>query len=202
MMGKYRRLMAVFGLCALFLVGCGEGKVPDIIETPSVAVSKEGEITVWQVGLFDKADYVLSELQAMASEEAGQFNSSVNKTAAVTVEQVEALEDGSGRVVVSYRFDNWESASDFLQEMFFVGTVADAVQQGRTTGLELESTKDGAVFTEEQLQQTQGHVFITDMKGNVYCPGKVTHMSKGASVNADGSINTAVVEGAVCILYQ
>lgn len=202
MMIKYGKLAAALCLCALFLVGCGGVKVPDIVDTPSVAVDKEGAVTVWQVGLFDKTDYVLSELQAMASEEAGQYNTSVGKSAAVAVEKVEALEDGSGKVVVTYRFDGWESASEFLQEVFFTGTVADAVQQGRTSGVDMENIKDGADFSEESLQQAEGFVLITDMKGNVYCPGKVTHMSKGASLNSDGSINTLGVEGIACILYQ
>ena len=85
MMIKYGKLAAALCLCALFLVGCGGVKVPDIVDTPSVAVDKEGAVTVWQVGLFDKTDYVLSELQAMASAEAGQYNSSVGKSAAVAV---------------------------------------------------------------------------------------------------------------------
>ena len=64
MMRKYGRLAAALCLCIVFLSGCGEAKVPDIVDTPSVAVSKVGEVPVWQVGLFDKAAYVLSVLQA------------------------------------------------------------------------------------------------------------------------------------------
>ena len=123
MMRKYGRLAAALCLCIVFLSGCGEAKVPDIVDTPSVAVSKEGEVTVWQVGLFDKADYVLSELQAMATQEAAQFNSASGREAAVTVDKVEALEDGSGKVVVAYRFDGWESAVGFLEEELYFGTV-------------------------------------------------------------------------------
>ena len=43
-------------------------------------------------------NYVLSELQAMATQEAAQFNSASGREAAVTVDKVEALEDGSGKV--------------------------------------------------------------------------------------------------------
>lgn len=202
MMKKYGRLAAVLVLCMAFLAGCGVAKVPDIVDTPSVAVSKEGEVTVWQVGLFDKTDYILSELQAMASEEAGRFNSSSGKASAVTVEKVEALEDGSGKVVVAYRFDGWESASAFLEEEIFFAAAADAVLDGRTAGMSLKGVKDSAPFSEEQLKQATGTVLITDIKGNVYCPGKVICISEGADVNSDGSINTAGTEGPVCILYQ
>ncbi|MCI9219395.1 MAG: hypothetical protein HFH94_06610 [Lachnospiraceae bacterium] len=202
MMGKYGKLMAVICLCTLLLAGCGVAKVPDTVDKPSVAVNKEGEVTVWQVGLFDKAEYVLSELQAMATEEAGRFNSSVGKSAAVAVENVEALEDGSGKVVVAYRFDGWESASDFLEENLFFGGAADAALKGRTAGMAVKSVKDGSELSEDMLRTAEGSVLITDMKGNIYCPGKVTHISEGLTVNPDGSIDTSAAEGTVCILYQ
>ncbi len=203
MMRKYGRLAAALCLCIVFLSGCGEAKVPDIVDTPSVAVSKEGEVTVWQVGLFDKADYVLSELQAMATQEAAQFNSASGKASAVAVDKVEALEDGSGKVVVAYRFDGWESASGFLQEDFFSGTVAEAVTGGHIAGVAMKSVKDNTPFSEEQLgQTTDGYVVVTDIKANIYCPGKVSHISQGASVNSDGSIDTSGAEGPVCILYR
>lgn len=203
MMRKYGRLMAALCLCIAFLSGCGEAKVPEIVDTPSVAVSKEGEVTVWQVGLFDKADYVLSELQTMATQEAAQFNSDSGKASAVTVDKVEALEGGSGKVVVAYRFDGWESASAFLEEELFFGTASEAALAGRTAGMTLESVKDGAPYSEEQLgQNADEKVVITDIKANIYCPGKVTHITPGASVNSDGSIDTSGVEGAVCILYR
>lgn len=203
MMRKYGRLAVALCLCIVFLSGCGEAKVPDIVDTPSVAVSKEGEVTVWQVGLFDKADYVLSELQAMATQEAAQFNSASGREAAVTVDKVEALEDGSGKVVVAYRFDGWESAAGFLEEELYFGTASQAAQEGRTAGMALEGVKDGAPYSEEQLRQdADGNVVITGIKANIYCPGKVTHVSPGATVNPDGSIDTSGTEGPVCILYR
>ena len=57
------RIAAAICLCLILLTSCGVAKVPEVVDTPSVAVSKEGEVTVWQVGLFDRTDYVVSELQ-------------------------------------------------------------------------------------------------------------------------------------------
>ena len=197
------RIAAVICLCLIFLTGCGVAKVPDVVDTPSVAVSKEGEVTVWQVGLFDRSDYILSELQSMAVEEAGRFNSAQGKEAAVAVEKVEALEDGSGKVVVAYRFDGWESCTAFLEEELFYGTVADARFRNLAEGISLKSVKDGTPLSEEQLaQEADGHVIITDMKANVYCPGKVTYISDGAEVNQDGSIDTSGADGTVYIVFN
>ena len=202
-MRKYGRLAAILCLCVVFLAGCGVAKVPDIVDTPSVAVDKEGGVTVWQVGVFDHTDYVLSELQDMAREEAARFNSTSGKSDAVAVEKVEALEDGSGKVVVAYRFAGWESAASFLGEEIYFGTASGAAGEGRMDGAALKSVKDNAPLSEEQVKQDTGSsVLITDIRGNVYCPGKVTYISEGASVNSDGSINTSGAEGTVCILYQ
>ena len=198
---QYGRLAAILSLCLLCLAGCGEAKVPEIVESPSVAVDKGGEVSVWQIGVFDKTDYVLAELQDMAVKEAAQFNSSSGSDAAVAVEKVEALE--GGKVVVAYRFDGWESCSAFLEEDLFYGTVADAVTKGIDRGAALKSVKDDSPFSQEQLlSEADKRLIITDMKANIYCPGKVTHISQGASVNEDGSIDTTGVEGTACIMLQ
>ena len=40
------------------------------------------------------------------------------------------------------------------------------------------------------------------MKANIYCPGKVTYISEGAVVNADGSVSSFEAEGPVYILLK
>ena len=209
-MKRFGKLMAFLCLCAVLLPGCGQAgaKVPDVVDTPSIAVDGEGGVTLWQVGLFDRADYVVSELQTMAVEEAARFNTGMGKEAAVAVEKVEALEDGSGKVVVTYQFDGWQSCTEFMksqfvEEQFFCGTVGEAFTRGYGTGAAVKSVKDGSVLTEEQLRtDTENRLVITDMKVNVYCPGKVNYISEGAEVNEDGSVNTSSAEGTVYILYK
>lgn len=201
--GQVGRLAAALCLCLALLAGCGEAKVPDVVDAPSVSVGKEGDVTVWQIGVFDREDYVLSELRAMAVEEAGRFNSARQKDAAVAVEKVEALEDGSNKVVVQYRFDGWDSCTAYLEEELFCGTVSEAALRGLGTGVTMKSVKDGAPLSEEELMQaTDSYLIVTAMKANVYCPGKVTHISDGAAVNSDGSIDTSGAEGRTYILYK
>ncbi len=197
------RIAAAICLCLILLTSCGVAKVPEVVDTPSVAVSKEGEVTVWQVGLFDRTDYVVSELRTMAVEEAGRFNSARNQEAAVAVEKVEALEDGNGKVVVAYRFDGWESCTEYLEEELFYGTVAEGLQRGMDSSVSMKSVKDGAPLSGEQLaQEADSYVIITDMKANVYCPGKVSYISDGLAVNQDGSIDTSGADGKVYILFK
>lgn len=202
-MGKLKSAAALLCLCFVFLTGCGEAKAPDGIDTPTVLVNKKGQITVWQVGEFDRADYILSELKDMAVAEAAQFNIAMQKNAAVAVESVEALPDGSGRVMVVYKFDGWESCGEFLEEDLFFGTVKEAVLKGFDTNVSMKSAKDGAIFTGEQLKQSgDKYLVITDIKANIYCSGKVAYISGDAVLNEDGSVDTSGVEGFAYILLK
>ena len=192
-------------LCILFLAGCGEARVPDVVEAPTVAVSREGEIRVWQVGDFDKSYYNVAELNNMASEEAKDYNATLGREA-VAVEKTEALE-GSGKVVVSYRFDGWESCGAFCESSIFYGTMKEAVQSGFYSNdavkeLVMKNVKDGTAYDGEISQETDSCLIVTDMKANIYCPGKVTYISEGAVVNADGSVSSFEAEGPVYILLK
>ncbi len=188
--------------CIVFLAGCGEAKVPDVVTVPTVAVSKEGEVRVWQVGEFDKSYYNLAELGNMASQEAQDYNSAAGKEA-VTVEKTESVEDGSGKVVVCYKFDNWESCSGFGENTLFYGTVKEAAVNGFHTDAAMKSVKDGSVLDAGFQGQSDGdYLLVTDIKADIYCPGKVAYISEGAVVNGDGSISSSEAEGFVYILLE
>ena len=157
--------------------------MPDTIEAPTILVEKKGRITLWQVGEFSRDDYILSELQTFAQEETAQFNLSRGVDGAVTLESVEMQEDSS-LAVVKYQFDGWESCTRFCGEVFFFGTVKEAVRQGFSAGVALTGVKDGAQVPESQLAQwTDRSLVVTDMKANIYCSGTVTHVSSGAVLN-------------------
>lgn len=198
-------LAAVCCLLTVALAGCGSVKVPDVIEAPTVSVSNKGQISVWLVGDFGKDYYDLSELTAMAAEEAAEFNASVGNEGreAVTLEKVETLPDNESKVVVSYRFDGWESYTAFNEETLFYGTVGEAIQEGFDTKIVLRNVEDNTLIAGEQFRQaSEKHVIITDVKADIYCPGKVTYVSGGAVLNADGSVDTAQAEGTVYILLK
>lgn len=202
-MGKSRRLAAFLFLCVLFLAGCGNAKVPDSIEASTIAVGKKGEIRLWQVGEFDHEDYLVEELRAMAVEEAARFNLARQEDRAAAVEKVEVLE--GGRVIVEYRFERWESCTDFLDETVFYGTLKEAQQNGYDTRIvmELKSVKDGSLPEEGALEGWMSRfLVITDIKADVYCPGKVVYISDGAVLNEDGSVDTSGVEGVAYILLK
>lgn len=190
-------------LCAMILTGCGAAKVPDIIEAPTLSLSKEGEVAFWLVGDFDKEYYSISELTSMAVDEAAQFRADRKNENAVVVDKVEAMQNNSSRVVVSYRFDSCENCGEFLGNEIFFGTVGEAIQRGYSMDVIMRSVSDSTLFTEAQLKQAADkYLVITDIKANIYCPRSVTHISNDALLNEDGSVNPSMAEGPVYILLK
>lgn len=202
-MGKFGKLAAAVGLSACFLAGCGAVMMPDTVDTPTLSIDKAGQIRLWLVGEFDKTYYELEELEEMAAEEARQYNMSKGVESAVSVEGARLLDSESGKVVLEYRFDGWESCTDFTKDEIFYGTVGEAVSRGFGMNVTMRSVKDNALFTEEQLRQSADRrLIIVGLAADIYCPGKVICVSEGAALNEDGSIASGETEGSLYILLQ
>lgn len=200
-MKRCSRLAAVICLCALGLTGCKEADVPGV---STVYVSRKGQISACFVEDFTEDYYSLAELTEMAVTEAAEYNAATQgKKAAVKLEKVELLPDDSSKIMVSYRFDGWESYTVFNQETLFYGTVGEAVAEGFGVDVILKSVADGSLYAGDQLgRATDRYVIITDVKADICCPGKVTHISEDATVNEDGSVDTSGTKGVVYILMK
>lgn len=209
-MKKVRRHAAVVCLTMVLLAGCDSAKMPEVVDSTTVSVEEDGRIRYWLVGEFDKDYYEISELNEMAVGEAQQFNAerksatgSTENTYPVIVEKVETAQTNEGLVVVHYRFDGWQSYSDFNEEDLFYGTIGEAVAEGYNVEIQLNSVKEDSPLTGENVKNaTDRYVIITNVKADVYCPGKVTHISEGAVLNADGSVDTTGTDGQVYILIK
>ncbi len=198
-MRKIAKSAVILSLFAIMFSGCGRTAVPDDIQKTTLTVNGSGAVTVFLVGEFDKSYYDLSELTAMVQEEAAEFDGK----GTVTVEGVDAAQDGSGRVVVSYRFDGSDSYQEFMGDRLFYGTVSDAVAQGYCKGVTLQSVEDGSRLTEQDFSDGEKrHLIITDASAVVCCPEKVTHISEGALLNRDGSVDTSQAKSPVYILLR
>lgn len=195
------RVAAVVCFCFFSLAGCNGTDVPG---ASAVSVGRKGQISAWFVEEFEEDYYSLAELTEMAEREAAVHNAGIRgKKAAVRVEKVELLPGDVGKIGVSYWFDSWESYTDFNEQILFYGTVGEAVRESFDLGPVLKSVKDGSLSAGDQLSRaTDKYVIITDVKADIYCPREVTHISDGASVNEDGSIDTSGAEGTVYIVMK
>ena len=205
-MNMHRKcVMGACVLTGLLLAGCGQAKVPEAVDTTSLAVSDKGTVTSYLVDVFDKDYYVLSELKTMVLEEAAEYNTAhqSGESALVTVEKVEPVESGGGKVIVVQSFDSAETFADYNDSVLFYGTVADAVKAGYNLTGKLQSVKDGSELSGDLITENlQSHLLITDYKAKLYCPDKVTHISENAVYCDDGSVDGLAAEGTVIILMK
>lgn len=209
-MKKGRIFAAVLCLVAAVLAGCGQTKAPETITDTTLVVERNGSLTYYLVGEFDKNYYDLDELTAMVQEEAAKFNAGRRAKEAGTAMAVEGVgyqTAGSSRVVITYRFDGGESFDQFLneytKESYFNGTLQEAAEKGYLDGVELQGAKDGKLMTQEQMKKNgTARLIITDVKASFYCPARVTWLSGGLSLGEGGSVDTSGVEGLAYIVFK
>lgn len=209
-MKKGRVFAAVLCLVVAVLTGCGQTKTPETVTDTTVVVNKNGSLTYYQVGEFDKNYYNLDELTALVQEEAAKINASRSAGSSdmpVVVESVDYQTAGSSRVVITYRFDGGESFGRFTEkyteESYFYGTLQEAADRGYLDGVTLKDTKDGNPVSQEQMEKNgSARLIITDVKACFYCPTRVTWLSGGLSLGEGGSVNTIGTEGLVYIVFK
>jgi len=199
----------IFAMVALLMCGCGEAKVPDKVDVTSIAIAEDGTVTSYLVDEFDKDYYNISDLTAMAIGEAADYNTE-NQTGEdipIVVEKVEAMQDGSSKVMVTHKYNKADTYMDYNGSVLFYGTVKDALDAGYLSdggdfsNIVLKNVKDDTLMVEEQLLQEQGRfLIITNEAVKVYSPTKVTHVSEGALYREDGSVDCTGEELAVILL--
>ncbi len=213
-MRKYKKPGAGFkrraGICAciaglVLSAGCGQARVPDVVNVTSLAVTEDGTVTSYLVEDFDKDYYSIKELTTVAMAEASDYNAEnggENGEILISVNKVELLSADNSKVVLTQTFAEAGVYGDYNEELLFVGTVAEAAEAGYLNGITLKNVKDDTLLSTEQLlQDGERKVLVTDAKAVVYAPGKVTHISDG-TYNEDGTVDTSACEGVVVILLK
>ena len=204
-MKKYIGILVGLLFSSLLLSGCGSPELPEVIDTTTISIDKEGVITSYLVDEFNKDYYSVSELTDMAVEDAAAYNAEHqdDETVPLTVAKVELLGSGD-KVMVQHIYDEDETYAEYNESVFFYGTVEDALEEGYDLSALLTAVKDGTPLTTEELMSKpeKSHVLITDAKAVVYCPRKITHVGDGVVYLEDGSVDTTKVDGVVVVLMR
>lgn len=197
------------GMIAMLLMfsGCAQAKLPEVIETSTVAIKKDGVVSQYVVESFDKDYYSVSELNQMAVKEAAAYNQKYQsgEVVPVTVNRVETLvaTDGSNKAIVEYQLDSADTYTDFNETALFYGTVAQAKAKDLDLNVILYQVKDNAqVSGQEIFADEEKKMIVTDAKTVIYCPGSVSHLSEDATYNTDGSVDTTNADGTVYIVLK
>lgn len=207
-MGKHLKIYMGLIIAVCLLSACGQAKLPDVVERDSIVIDKDGSITSYIIGDFDKDYYDLSELTVMAREETSEYNEQ-NGADFVTARDVELMEDGSPRARAVYDYASYIHYSGFNEENLYYGTVQEAVSEGKAADIfsglipdlsNVKSVKDQSAADGEKLADK--HIIMTDADAVVYCPGQVAYLSEGAVLNEDGSVDTAQADGIAIIIMK
>lgn len=205
-MKKIGKYAVLFIWAVMVFTGCGQQKLPENVERDTLIVMKSGEILYHLTGDFDKNYYDLGELTSMATDEADAFNQSnpVENGTAVVVEKVEKMQNAPERVVITYRFSDCRMMSKFLDDgEIYYGSVSTAVENGYGTGDALLSVKDGSMVALGELEKSDSYrLLVTDLRADIYCPGKIKAISEGIVIREDGSANCFGADGLTVILLK
>lgn len=212
---RKRRIASMIGVfsCLLLLTGCGQGeKTPDTITEPTIVVDKNGVITSYQIGDFDKDYYSVETLQKMAKQEADEFNANhltEGEAIAVTVIRTEILPTDGTKVQMVLQFQNTDIYESYMKEinqtdsLLFYGTVSQGLMEGYEPETDLVSVKgDKTLSGEDYYGMEKRHILVTDEKGIIRCPGKILYVSEGVVLTEDGGADTSAVEGTAYILTK
>ena len=210
---KKRRGLIILG--ALGILACVSAVIftfymsvgtPEAFDATSIVIKKGGGVSYCLVEDFSQEYYDLQEFEAMAKQEAAEFNEGrgTGRKDAVALERVELLRADRGSTPVVYRFDGGDSFSGFTGDSLFYGTVEEAVyKKGFNLQGLLKDVQDGRTRTMGELMQDGKKLLvITDARARLYLPSEVSCLGGGARLLPDGSVDASQAQGTVYILLK
>lgn len=195
-------LISAFLLC--ILTGCGAAKLPEVVEQDTLKIGKNGAVTAYLTGDFDKTYYNVHELRDMAAREAVDYNKNhpvAGGGEAVVLKAAELFANGK-KVKITTQYADTAVYADYNGAVLFYGTVAEAVKAGFDFNTKAADTEGNILTGADIRKDGDRKLIITDVRAMIYCPGKVTHVTEGMKRNADGSVDTTQSEALVYILMK
>lgn len=170
--GILTALLLVMTLCA-----CG-GQNPEKIGSTTVYVMNDGSIEATYVEDFSQPQYDMEELQTMADEEILAYNTKVGEDKiAMTFFEVE------GNIAkMQMTFTDDEAYREFNNEIVFVGTVAEALEEGYDLNVSLSNPLDAedVIGEHELLEMQDSNIVIVENAVRVRIESKILYMSTDA----------------------
>ena len=186
--------MVILAVAALFgLSGCGERGHQDagLKEETYITVHDDGSVTAVMTDSFAEAYYQPSELENMILEETAAFNEQEGEDS-IKLEEVLAEE---GIINVIMVFSDSDYYADYMDSVFFTGTVAEAIAAGADLDRPLFDIQDmTSMINGTQIPDTdKAHILITDEPMNI-APvafetfGRILYVSDGLAADEENNI--------------
>lgn len=189
---------ACFLLCLLMICGCGEKRILNLkeIENDTLYISKEGNLELADVEVFDKSYYSESELKDFVKETIEDYNNQ-EEAGKVGLEEF-SVKDEVAKVLLS--FDSADTYEGFQGEKLRV-LDSEEVESNLVLPESFVKATDGStVGKDEVLAEKDLHYLIVEGVLDIQLDGTIVYYSD-ASLTGDNLIQTTGEQIAV-IIYK
>lgn len=192
---KKKLCMALtLAMLALTFVGCGKAKEQSLTaQTDTIIVKEKGGFVGYIVEPFDEAVYSFDNFKQMVNSEIEDYNSQAGES--VTPITLTTCELEEGVVTVSITYDSAQDFAAFNQEIFFCGTVSEALGleidydeiSMKTAGKEDLFSAADLLGQEDMAGKT---VLITNDPSNIRGARKIEYLGVGDVLVDDSEADT------------
>lgn len=178
-------------VCVLMLVlsvtGCSPAFDPSIT---SMYVQKDGKVTYAVVESFEKEYYSLDEFQDMIEKEVEISNSNYSEPA-ISVERLEVKDD---TLYLLMEFANAEAYEGYSEEYCFIGSVSDALDEGRAFNMTFKDADYKEYTTAEVTAKKENQVLVLQKEGVVELEGTIKYVSNNVEVLSEHMVQIMPIE--------
>lgn len=183
------RAVTILWVMLLGLCGCAKKEETLTADTDTIILNEEGSVTGYITGEFDENRYSFEDLQAMIDSEIEAYCAQTTE-GAIVLDKSELLE---GILTVVMTYQSAQDYSDFNQEVFFYGTIEEAVQEGYDLQeLSMRDASDLSVTVgrEELETMADSYILITEDPSNIRNSRKVMYIGLNDELVNDREVDT------------
>ncbi len=202
----FRWLVAT--LSVLMLAGCGENGGGEnepkvhLAETDTIVINSDRTITGFIAEDFDQTKYSVDDLNNQINAEISEYNGA-NGEGSVLLNSIEV--DGS-KIYIDMSYKTADDYSLFNEEIFFVGTVEEAVARGfRISEASFFGAETDDYITGKDLLKRAGEIIVISAdSSNIRSESGLKYFESDDKLNGDNEVDISdAVEGALhCVVIK
>lgn len=189
-MRKGIRVVTVLSAVLCCLMGCSGREKTLTADTDTIILQEKGSVVGYVVQEFDESRYSLEQLQALIDSEIENYCAQTAE-GAVVLDQRELTKEGILTVAMTYQ--SVQDYADFNQEIFFYGTIEEAVLAGydlRSLTMRDASDAEVTVGRTELEAMPDGCILITEDPSNIRGYQKLAYIGLNDTLISEHEVDT------------
>lgn len=171
---KYLVIILMVSVLGFTLMGCDNRKIP---KKSQIKIEDDKSITSSIVESFNKDYYDFSELKEWINNEILQYNELDQDSSYVQLMQLLKIEETSS-VVSTLKYSDYNAYANFNNEVFFVGTIEEALDLELELPNSLNNTKNNDKINKSDLLGMPNYnLVVWCNKDSVVLPSKILYYS-------------------------